>query len=250
MAKRFIDTELFDDPWFMDLSVSGKLFWIYCITKCDHAGILELNKKLCQFQTGIKSIETVIKELSNRLICVKEQYYFIPKYIEFQYPGFPNSKVRQQARAIEILKKYNLINEDILTVKKELTNTYDNDNESVNVNVNEKNKDKNCLMRNSGVTVDIIKQSFGKSKDLIFADYEHYYNMALAWSNSKGMMRIDWVATVANFARGDIRDGKLKIKKKSRVEVESAPKDFGIISSTATKMPDSLKKSISNIGET
>jgi len=131
MAKRFIDTELFDDPWFMDLSKDAKILWIYLITKCNHAGLIDVNEKLCKFQTGLKSIQTVYKELGNRLVTVKEQLIFIPKFIEFQYPNFPQSKVRQQASAIELLKKYNLFDEKNLTVNKELSNSYEDEHDIV-----------------------------------------------------------------------------------------------------------------------
>jgi hypothetical protein len=136
MAKRFIDTGLFDDSWFMDLPKDCKLLWIYLITKCDHAGIIEFNSKLWQFQTGIKSIETVIKGLSNRLVTVNENYFFIPKFLFYQYPNFPNSKVRAQESAIKILIKYKLFNEENQTVIKPLTKgyVYDNDNGSDNDN--------------------------------------------------------------------------------------------------------------------
>lgn len=127
MAKRFIDTGLFDDDWFMDLSKESKLLWIYFITKCDHAGIIKINEKLCKLQTDIKDLNQVIKQLGNRLVTVSEHLYFIPKFIEFQYPGFPNSKVRQQASAVDILLKYNLIDKENLTLNKELSNTYVND---------------------------------------------------------------------------------------------------------------------------
>ena len=92
MAKRFIDTGLFDDQWFMNLSKDAKLLWIYLITKCDHAGIIEINERLIEFQTGIKSFKTTGAELGSRLYFVRESYYFIPKYIDFQYPNFPNSR--------------------------------------------------------------------------------------------------------------------------------------------------------------
>ena len=122
MAKRFINTNLFDDPWFMDLSLSGKIFWVYCITKCNHAGILELNPKLAQFQTGIKNIRTVIEELGNRIERVREQYYFIRKFIFYQYPNFPQSTVRQQASAIKILTDFELFDPSTQTLIKELRN--------------------------------------------------------------------------------------------------------------------------------
>ncbi len=150
MSKRFIDTGLFDDEWFMNLSQDGKILWIYFITRCDHAGIMKLNTKLCRAQTDIMSIDTVIKELGNHLVTVSEHLFFIPIFIQYQYPDFPNSKGRQQQSAVEILTKYKLLDKGIITVSKELagsglidnkelSNTYDNDNsidqEKVPVNI-------------------------------------------------------------------------------------------------------------------
>lgn len=135
MAKRFIDTGIFDDDWFMDLTKDAKLLWVYFITKCDHAGILKLNEKLCKVQTDIKDLSDVIKQLGNRLVTVSEHLYFIPKFIEFQYPGFPNSKVRQQISAVEILSKLKLYDKEKLTLTKQLDNSYEH--VTVNVTVNE-----------------------------------------------------------------------------------------------------------------
>ena len=145
MAKRFIDTELFDDPWYMDLSKEAKLLWVYVITKCDHAGIISYNKKLWKFQTDIEQIETVIKELGNRLISVTEEYFFIPNYIKYQYPNFPNSKVKQQQSALEILNKFNININSYLTLKKPLIKGYDNDNDNDNDNISEKIIESNIL---------------------------------------------------------------------------------------------------------
>lgn len=138
MSKRFIDTELFDDPWFMDLGKDAKILWIYLITKCNHAGIIDINHKLVEFQTGIKSYETVSKQFKNRLIHLKNSYYFIPKFLEFQYPDFPRSNVRQQQGAIKILESFGLFKDGCLTVSKDLIKSYDND--TVNVYSNNKEK--------------------------------------------------------------------------------------------------------------
>ena len=132
MAKRFIDTGIFDDDWFMELPKDAKLLWLYLITKCDHAGIIKLNEKLCKVQTDIKDLETVIKQLGNRLVRLSEHLYFIPKFIQFQYPGFPNSAVRQQHSALEILMKHGLIQDGKITLKKELPDSDDNGSGSGN----------------------------------------------------------------------------------------------------------------------
>lgn len=142
MSKRFIDTGLFDDPWFMDLSKDGKLLWIYMITRCDHAGIIELNKRLVKFQTEIKDLDTVIQELSNRLVTLDQGFttFFIPKFITFQYPNFPNSNVNQQQGAIKQLEKYGLFEDGKLKmncssrVHQELPNSYVNGNGNGNDN--------------------------------------------------------------------------------------------------------------------
>jgi hypothetical protein len=138
MAKRFIDTGLFDDEWFSSLTSDGKIGWMYCITKCDHAGIIDFNEKLFTFQTGVNSLATVIKELGNRLVRVNDQKkYFIPKFIDFQYPKFPQSSVKQQDSAIKILKSLGLWSEETnsyLTVRQELPNPYVTGNGNVSVN--------------------------------------------------------------------------------------------------------------------
>ena len=109
MAKRFIDTEIFSDSWFMDLSVSGKLLWIYCLTNCNHAGIIEWNKKLIKFQTDIEDLETVTKELGKSLVTVKEHLKFIPKFFEYQYPNYPNKRFAAADGAVTLLLKYDLL---------------------------------------------------------------------------------------------------------------------------------------------
>ena len=131
MSKRFIDTALFDDPWFMELSKDAKLLWIYLITRCDHAGIIELNKRLVKFQTDIKDLQSILEELGNRLVTLREDLIFIPKFISFQYPNFPQSHVNQQQGAIKQLEKYGLFKDGKLvemnsspTVSGELTNSY------------------------------------------------------------------------------------------------------------------------------
>lgn len=136
MSKRFIDTELFDDHKFMDYSKDAKLLWIYLITKCDHAGLIKINQKLVKFQTGISDFLTVSKELGNSLVRVNEELYFIPKFLLFQYPNFPQSAVRQQQSALSLLQKYNIDFNSYLTVSKELDNTYEHEHDSVIVNDN------------------------------------------------------------------------------------------------------------------
>lgn len=152
MAKRFIDTNIFRDEWFCGLSKESKLFFFYFITNCDHAGVLKLNKKLCELETGIKNISISVEELNNCLLTIKDGLLWMPIFVKFQYPDFPKSNVHQQVGAIKILNSHGLDIEQIksylrvgkeltktsLTLNEELDNSYVNDNDNVLVVVDEK----------------------------------------------------------------------------------------------------------------
>lgn len=188
MAKRFIDTKMFEDEWICSLSKDGKLFFIYYITTCDHAGILKLNKRLCEFQTGLKSIDTVIKELGKSLITVKENVYFMPRFIKFQYPDFPKSTVKQQDSALKILKSYNLFNNETnsyLTLTKELLNSYDSDNVNDSDSVNEYKK--------KIIKIEDVKNYFLENgySEIAAQKFYDYYSVA-DWKDAKGNKVKNW----------------------------------------------------------
>ena len=119
MAKRFIDTEIFSDSWFMDLSVPAKLLWFYCLTNCNHAGIIEWNKKLIRFQTDIVDLETVTEELGDSLLTVNDHMKFLPKFFEYQYPKYPFKRFAAADGAVLLLVKYNLLEKTNLTLTKD-----------------------------------------------------------------------------------------------------------------------------------
>lgn len=137
MAKRFISTELFNDSWFMELEMECKLFYIYLITNCDHAGVIDLNPRLAELQLGIKDFhktyDTLIKELDCRLVKLVNNYYFIPKFIKFQYPKGLSVNVKAQESVIRRLFEFNLFNNKNESLSKELRNSL--------VTVQDKDKD-------------------------------------------------------------------------------------------------------------
>lgn len=89
MPKRFTDSEKWNDPWFYKLPVELKIFWIYLVDNCDHAGIWKMNMDLAEFQTGVKiqwgQNESKIPEKFAGRVEEKNGYWFIPKFIVYQY---------------------------------------------------------------------------------------------------------------------------------------------------------------------
>lgn len=217
MAKRFVDTNLFNDEWINELSKDSKLFFVYYILNCDHAGILRLNKKLCEFQTGLKNIDTLIKELGNCLVTVKEGLYFMPKFIKFQYPNFPNSAVKQQESAIKILESLNIDYNSTLTVSELLPKSYVSDN--VSVIIKEK-KDKKAKFDESDI---FDKNKFAEQfKDWSKVKLSYYYEAALRYSN-EGNKYIDWIAAVRTWAKKDELQGKIKFDVKPENKNTGSP---------------------------
>jgi len=194
MAKRFIDTGLFDDDWFMELAKDAKILWIYFLTKCDHAGMLKLNARLCEVQTGIKDLNGTIKLLGNRIITVSERLYFIPKFLQYQYPGFPYSKAKAQLSAIEILTKHGLFIDGKLTVAELLTNSYSNGNGNGN-----KKKESEEKTKFIPPTLEEVKKYFAEKgyKDSIAVRAFESYNVA-GWVDSKGQKILNWKQKMIN----------------------------------------------------
>ena len=73
MAKRFIDTKIWDKQWFRKLTARKKLLWLYIITKCDHAGIWDADFEAASFFIG----ETVSKKdldfMIDKVVCIKSK---------------------------------------------------------------------------------------------------------------------------------------------------------------------------------
>ena len=87
MAKRFLDTKIWDKAWFRKLSTKNKLVWIYLLGKCDHAGIWDADWELAEFIIGEPiSYEGLPDVIKQKMEPIKgEEQFFIPSFIDFQY---------------------------------------------------------------------------------------------------------------------------------------------------------------------
>lgn len=175
MAKRFIDTGIFHDSWFSELKPTNKLFYIYLFTKCDHAGVIDLNPRFAEFETGIKGLsnclETVNEDLGNRLLRLRDNYYILPKFLKFQYPKGLNINVKAQKSVINRLSEFNLdyelLTNSLETVSKQLRESY--------LTPQDKDKDKD---KDTDIDTDRNGVVRGKESDegLSFEDFWDLYD--------------------------------------------------------------------------
>jgi hypothetical protein len=119
MAKRFTDTNKYKKPFIRGLQGAYKLFWDYLYHDCDHAGIWIVDIQIAQMYLGSDMKITKEKALLNfnsdevRIVEIDNgKKWFIPSFITFQY-GQLSENNRAHTTIISILKKLNLLNQDL-----------------------------------------------------------------------------------------------------------------------------------------
>lgn len=108
MAKRFTDTEKFNDPWYRKLSLLHKAIWEFLLAECNHAGIFEkLDLELMSFKIGADITMDDLKSFGDRIVFLNDQTIFIPKFIKFQY-GELNPQSKVHSSVIKELKQWGI----------------------------------------------------------------------------------------------------------------------------------------------
>ena len=121
MAKRYIDTKIFDKSWFRRLEVWEKAVWFYLITKCDHAGIIDLDVDSFNFHLKNNYSQDLYLDLFNRLedrVLVYENgaKIWVKTFISYQYGGLEtlNPNVRPQKAVIDRLAGQGLLDPETM----------------------------------------------------------------------------------------------------------------------------------------
>jgi len=111
MAKRFTDTEKWKKPFIRGLQGAYKLLWLYICDDCDHAGIWQVDFDVAQIRIGERiDLNEAIKSFGDKIVIFdKGNKWFIPSFIEFQYPSGLNPENRSHNSVIILLEKYNLL---------------------------------------------------------------------------------------------------------------------------------------------
>ena len=110
MAKRFVDTELWQKEWFQDLTLKEKLLIKYIFENCDCAGVWNGNFKLASFIIGDKVTINDLESINNKkhqFDFLENGQIFVSDFIKFQY-GTLSENCKPHKPIIEKLKKYNL----------------------------------------------------------------------------------------------------------------------------------------------
>jgi len=88
--SRTVNSYIWEDPWFFDLSIEQKMLFLYLLTThhTDQIGIYTANLKYIGWETRIKNVEAILKSLYPEVIYIPElKLVFVKNFIKFQNVG-------------------------------------------------------------------------------------------------------------------------------------------------------------------
>ena len=89
MSKRFHDTDIWDEDWYLDMPLEYRSFWGYVCDKCDHAGIWRPNVR--RFNADIENaidLDTALTFFNTdkeRIVPLESGHWMIADFVPFQY---------------------------------------------------------------------------------------------------------------------------------------------------------------------
>jgi hypothetical protein len=108
MAKRLTDTEKWNDDWYISLSNDYRVVWQWLLDNCNHAGICKRSIRLLNLMCNTSISEEVLISMMEGRIVVKDNNWFIPKFLKFQYSSL-NSNRPVIISVVKELEKNNLL---------------------------------------------------------------------------------------------------------------------------------------------
>lgn len=213
MSKRFTDTQLWEEDWFIELEKDYQMFWIYLKDACDHAGVWKPNlgkfKKLFDCRVDLKKALEFFNKDKDRVAILKNKRWFLTGFIPFQYGEALNLASRMHLSVYELLQK----NEVSLTIIRPQI--------EVKHRVKDKDKDKEKEKNNKAVknkifkkpTVEEIRVYCQERQSGI--DPQHFYdkNEAIGWVVGKNRTPMkDWQAVIRTWEKNNRNgDGVLNV---------------------------------------
>lgn len=112
MAKRFTDTNKFDDPWYCELSNEAKVAWEFILAKCDQSGVWEPNFRIAKAYVPGVDWDNVLHEFGDRILVLPDGKWWVKKFIKFQY-GKLSKACKPHAPVFAALEKHGINIDDV-----------------------------------------------------------------------------------------------------------------------------------------
>jgi len=107
--KRFTETTIWDEDWFLNMPKEYKLFWFYLKDKCNHTGIWRPNIMLFEATIGVKGdLKKAIDFFNSnkeRIKILSSGHWYILDFFTFQYGDTFNPANRVHKSIQDIYKQ-------------------------------------------------------------------------------------------------------------------------------------------------
>ena len=114
MSKRFTDTEIWGEDWFIDMPNEYKLFWYYMLSTCDHSGIFKVNTNtFCRLNEVKVESNTALTHFNlgkERIRVITDSTWYVLDFFVFQYGTTFNGNNRVHESVEKELLKYKIEN--------------------------------------------------------------------------------------------------------------------------------------------
>lgn len=173
MAKRFIDTGYFKSPFVRGLEAPLKLLYSFIICDCSPAGIWTVDLEVAALYCGTKITQEQAEKVfikTGKAIDLKNGKWFLPGFIEHQYPQGLSEKNPAQKNLISELKNYDLIDEDLKLKPTDLIQGHRSPSEGAKVMVMEIVKEKDKVKEQ-------VEEKESEHEVLIYPTFDDFWNL-------------------------------------------------------------------------
>jgi hypothetical protein len=215
LTKRFTDTAIWDEDWFIDLPDDYRWFWQFIKDTCDHVGIYRPNvakfNKLYDKNVDILKACELYNNGKKRIIKMDNGRWFLTGFIPFQYGEVLSAKSTVH-RSIYKNIMANGIDWDWLWPKVRLEGAFDKPIERLKDKVKDKEKEKSIVSKDN-------KYGTSKRFEELWEQYPKKVGRREAFRHFQATVKIetDWLdiqkalkhyLSSERVYRGIIQDGK------------------------------------------
>lgn len=175
MAKRFTDTEKWRDEWWGSLDNDYRMIWLYLVDSCSIAGLWKKDFRGLNFNCNTNISDDDFMKVFKSRIVDRNNFYFIPKFLYFQYPKGLNSNKPAIISVVKELRQHSLTE----MVNKLFGNDYliikDTDKDKVKDKDKDKDRIKTDVFSDERWLNDLLTANKGKDINQAFDECWSYW---------------------------------------------------------------------------
>ena len=179
MSKRFHETEIWNEDWFLDMDEVYRMFWFYIKDTCDHAGIWKPNVRRFNADVENKVDLSIALELfnaeKNRIVKLESGHWVLLDFVYFQYGKVLNLK---NSCHLSVFNRLNKLEVSLGSLRGliEVKEGSNRPQVEVKAGVKEQDKDKDILISNRLKAFKILVYKFNNKypKELLDEFFNHF----------------------------------------------------------------------------